>query len=199
MNNFIRSTTKILCTLLLVIGFSNTWANNHTVQVATTNYTKITKVANSQLTLNGAGIRTKLFVKVYTLGLYVPKKSNSAEDLIAMIGPKLVEIHMLREVTAKKFIDALKDGLEDNNSEKVLDKLEPQIETLENLMHKIGKVKEGDIIKLEFNPASGTQLIVNENKIDKPIAGGAEFYNALLNIWLGDDPVDSSLKKSLLG
>lgn len=194
-HNFMR----LLISGLFIFCLSTIWAEGNVVQIAGTTYGGTTKVANNALVLNGAGLRTKFFVKVYTLGLYVPKKNDSADSLIGMSGPKLVEIHMLRDVDAKTFTEALKEGLEDNNSKATLAALKPQVDQLEQLMVQASQVKKGDVVKLEFDPASGTQLMINEHKLGTTIGGGSDFYSALLKIWLGKHAVDGDLKISLLG
>ena len=52
-----------------------------------------TRVANAELTLNGAGLRKRAFFKVYAMGLYVPQKNTSAQALVEQPGPKRVAIH----------------------------------------------------------------------------------------------------------
>ena len=59
-------------------------------------------------------------------------------------------------------------------------------------------VKEKMAITLDFLPRSGTQISVDGAERGKPIPG-EDFYAALLRIWLGDKPVDASLKKAMLG
>jgi hypothetical protein len=194
-----RNIAKLFLSMLLMFAISNIWADDTNIKVAGTSYSAASTVANSKLTLNGVGIRTKFFVKVYALGLYVPKASSSADDLIQMAGPKLVEIHMLRDVDAKTFVEALQEGLNDNNSKDTLATIKPQIDQLEQLMVKTKQVKVGDVLRLEFNPASGTQVILNGSKLGNTLGGGANFYTALLKVWLGKTPVDSDLKLSIMG
>lgn len=182
--------------MFFLIAICNVWAD--TVKVGTTSFSTTATVANKPLVLNGAGMRVKLFHKVYTLGLYVPTKSNSPADLIQMAGPKLLLIQMVRDVDAKTFVKALQEGLEDNNSRDTLDTLKPQIDQLEKLMVQTGTAKIGDVIKFEFNPSVGTQIIMNGKKLGL-IGGGSDFYNAMLKIWLGKESVDGDLKISLLG
>ena len=43
-----------------------------------------------------------------------------------------------------------------------------------------------------------TQVLIDGKPAARPIAG-EDFYRALLRIWLGDQPVQEDLKKSLLG
>ena len=156
-------------------------------------------MAGKPLVLNGAGLRTKFLVKVYALGLYVPQKSNSASQLLTVNGPELVEIHMLRKVDAKTFVEALHEGLEANNSKDTLAKLQPQVNQLDSLMKSVGTANDGDVIKFEYVPASGTQLYVNGSKLGSAIGGGSDFYTAILKIWFGNSPVDKDLKTAVVG
>lgn len=43
--------------------------------------------ASAPLVLNGAGVRSKLFIKIYVGTLYLPSKSQSVPEILAMAGP----------------------------------------------------------------------------------------------------------------
>lgn len=58
--------------------------------------------------------------------------------------------------------------------------------------------KKGDVITVDWVPDTGTVMTYNGKPIGEPMKDVA-FYNAVLKIWLGDKPVDSSLKPQLLG
>jgi len=150
------------------------------------------------LVLNGAGLRTKVIFKVYAAGLYLPEKKSNAADVLALGGPKRVSMVMLRDLGADDLVNALIEGMEKNNPPAVLDKLKPQTSELTRTMASIGEAKKGDVIALDFLPDSGTRVMVNGEARGKPIAG-EEFYRALLRVWLGDNPVEESLKKAFLG
>ena len=157
-----------------------------------------TTVGGQSLTLNGAGLRTRLFFKVYAAGLYVPQKSADPSALLAQTGPRRVSIGMLRDVDAATFAASLLEGLKANHTEEQLATLKAQIDQLLATLKAVGEAKKGDSIQLDFVPATGTQLIVNGQPRGEPIAGDA-LYTALLRIWLGDKPADASLKKAMLG
>ena len=154
--------------------------------------------AGPELVLNGAGLRTRFFIKVYAGGLYLEKKSPTADAVLALQGPKRVSMHLLRNVSAKQILDALHDGVAANNSPAELAKLRPQLDALDGVMNALGPIKEGDVVTLDYVPGSGTVVTVNGQAKGKPIAGTA-LYDALLRVWLGDDPVQDDLKKALLG
>ena len=156
-----------------------------------------TRVANADVTLNGAGLRTRLFFKVYAMGLYVPQKTSNAAQLMDQPGPKRVAIHMLRDVSADAFNEALGEGMRANHSEAEMKAFEPRLKELGAVIAQVGEAKKGMAIYLDWNGAE-TQVLVRGKPTGTPIAG-ADFYKALLKIWLGDRPVQDDLKKALLG
>ena len=156
-----------------------------------------TRVADSDLALNGAGVRTRLFFQVYAIGLYLPQKGSSPAAVLAQPGPKRIAIHMLRDVGADTFTEALADGIRENHSEAEAKALEPRIKELAAIMAEIKEAKKGMAIALDWTGA-GTQLVIQGKPAGRPITG-EDFYRALLRIWLGDKPVQDDLKKALLG
>ena len=75
------------------------------------------KVGGSDLVLNGAGLRAKLFVKVYVGALYVSQKASAAPALLDAATPRRMTMRLLRDIDADTLYGALKDGLNNNNSE----------------------------------------------------------------------------------
>jgi hypothetical protein len=157
-----------------------------------------TRVADTDLTLNGAGLRKRAFFQVYAVGLYLPQKGSSTAAVLGQAGPKRVSIHMLRDVSADAFTEALADGIRANHSEADAKALEPRVKELAAIIAELKEAKKGMAIALEWQPAAGTVMLVNGAARGKPIAG-EDFYRALLRIWIGDRPVQDDLKKALLG
>ena len=151
-----------------------------------------------ELVLNGAGIRTRVFFKVYVGALYLPEKKAAANDVLALAGPKRVSMNMLRDLTAQQLSEALAEGIRNNSSAAEQDVLKARIDELLGIMNALGEAKKGDAILLDFLPESGTRVVVNGQPRGKPIAG-EDFYRALLRIWLGEKPVDADLKNGMLG
>ena len=179
--------------LLLIIAFPAFAA-----EIAGVKIEEKEKFDNSELTLNGAGLRKRAFFQVYAIGLYLPEKKALAADAIAAPGPKRVAIHMLRDVDADQFSGALADGIKDNHGEAEAKVLEPRVKQLAAIMAEMKEAKKGMRITLDWLPAAGTQLTVEGKPVGSPISG-EDFYRALLRIWLGDKPVQDDLKKALLG
>jgi len=156
------------------------------------------RVANAELTLSGAGLRKRAFFQVYAIGLYLAEKKAAAADAIGAAGSKRVAIHMLRDVGADQFTDALMDGMKDNHGEAEMKALEPRLKQLAAIMAEMKEAKKGMRITLDWVPAAGTVVTVDGKASGSPIRG-EDFYRALLKIWLGDNPVQADLKKALLG
>ncbi len=168
------------------------------VEVEGVKFDPTAQVGGQTLQLNGAGLRTRVFFKVYAAGLYVPQKENSAAALLAQKGPRRVEIHMLRNVDADSFAEALMEGLKANHSEAQLAAWKSRIEALQANMKEIGEARKGDVIFFEFTPEAGTRIVVNGQAKGAPIAGD-DFFTAVLRVWIGDKPADAALKKGLVG
>src|SRR5574341_1683887 len=156
------------------------------------------RVANSELVLNGAGLRKRFFVQVYAIGLYLPQKATRGSAVLQQQGPKRIAIHMLRDVSADTFYGALIDGLRGDLSEAEMKAIDPQVKQLASIMTELKEAKKGMAINLDWHPVAGTVMLVNGAARGKPIAG-EEFYRALLRIWIGDKPVQDDLKKDLVG
>lgn len=156
-----------------------------------------TEVESRALVLNGAGLRKRIIFKVYVIGLYLPEKKSDPAAVLALAGPKRVQMHMLRDVGADTFTEALVEGLRKNTSDAEYKTLEPRVNALAATMAQIGEAKKGTDIALDWTGAA-TLVVVNGKPAGKPITG-EDFYRALLRIWLGDRPVQDDLKNSLLG
>ena len=157
-----------------------------------------TQVGDAPVVLNGAGLRKRAFFQVYAIGLYLPQKSASPAAVLGQQGAKRVAIHMLRDVGADTFTEALVDGIRANHSEAEAKALEPRIKELAAIIAELKEAKKGMAIALDWQPQDGTVMVVNGAARGKPIAG-EDFYRALLRIWIGDKPVQDDLKKALLG
>ena len=157
-----------------------------------------TRVGGAELVLNGAGLRKRAFFQVYAIGLYLPQKNSDARAVLEQPGPKRVHIHMLRNVGAEAFTEALAEGIRANHSEAEAKALEPRLGELAAIMAQLKEAKKDMAIALDWQPATGTVLLVNGAPHGKPISG-EDFYRALLRIWLGDKPVQDDVKKALLG
>jgi hypothetical protein len=155
------------------------------------------RVQGRDLVLNGAGARQRFFFNVYAMGLYLPEKKADAAAVLAQPGPKRISLHMLRNVGAESFSEALVEGLKENHSEAEFQALAPGVKALTDIMAEVKEAKKGMVIALDWT-GTATRVSIDGRPVGQPIAG-ENFYRSLLRIWLGDHPVQNDLKKKLLG
>jgi len=155
------------------------------------------QVGNASLQLNGAGIRTRYFFKVYVGALYLGESKHSSATVLADAGAKRLTMHMLRDLSSEKLLEAFEKGLSGNNTAAELAAIEARIKEFYVIFRAANEVAQGDVITLDYFPGEGTRISING--VEKGRVAGAEFNRALLKIWLGDEPVDGDLKKGLLG
>lgn len=147
------------------------------------------------LKLNGAGVRSKLFMDIYIAQLYLEQPATTMDAILADTGRKRVVMHFLySEVQKDKLTEAWNDGFKDNNSPAELANLQERINQFNALFV---DAKKGDVIVLDYHPTSGTTVQIKGEK--RGVVPGADFNAAMLKIWLGDKPVNATLKEQLLG
>ena len=157
-----------------------------------------TKLGQTELVLNGAGLRKRAIFKIYVAGLYLTEKRKSPADVFALAGPKRASITLMRNLPARELADALKDGIRKNSSPEEQQALKDRVEELAANLLALRQGQQGDVITVDWLPDVGTLVILNGEVKGNPIPG-YDVYRALLRVWLGDRPTSSGLKKALLG
>lgn len=167
------------------------------IEVSGFKYEDSIKVAGKDLLLNGAGVRTKFIVKVYSAGLYLQTKESTVDGVLKADGPRRMRLVMLRDVSSDDFGNAFMSGLNSNVSKEDKAKIITQITKYGEMFAQLAAIKKGDILDTDWIPGTGTQCYLNGKKIGSVIPDQL-FYNSVLRIWLGDKPADSTLKGKLL-
>lgn len=181
----------------LVLACTALGVNAATIEVAGIKFEDTVKLGGTDLRLNGAGIRYKAIFKVYAAGLYIKEKKSTTVDILALAGPKRVSLHFLRDVSSEDFGRGFMDGLKNNTERAERSKFVGQYQRFGDMFATVPELKKGDTIHVDWVPGSGTTLVLNGKRIIEPDPDPA-FYNALLRIWLGEKPVDTSLRKAML-
>jgi hypothetical protein len=171
----------------------------HAAELEGVNLEDRIRVDGRELQLNGLALRTRFIFKVYVAGLYLPAKATSANEAIYAKGPKRIILVMMRDATAEQFFESIDGGMRANNSEAQIAAVKTQVDELMTMIRAVGQSKKGARIVLDYAPSNGgTTLFVDGVAQGKPMAG-EPFFQALLRIWLGEDPVQLDLKEALLG
>jgi hypothetical protein len=185
---------KALAFALLVTG----GAAQAQVTVNGVKYDDALDLRGTKVQLNGAGTRYKAVFKVYTAGLYLPRKVNSPEEVFAMPGAKRITVTMLRDIDSSELGKLFARGMEDNMDRSAFSKLIPGVMRMSQLFSDIKRLNAGDGFTLDWVPGTGAIVSVKGVPQGEPFRE-PEFFLAILRIWLGPVPADWKLKDALLG
>ncbi len=151
---------------------------------------------NTELVLNGGGIRKKLFFKLYTAGLYVQAKTSNAADLINADKPEVMRLTITSGViSSSNMSEAIEEGFKKSTKDNTAP-LRTKIDEFINTFKK-DVIKEGDVFEIWYIPGVGVKSYKND-KLQSTVPG-LDFKKALFGIWFSDTPADEDLKKGLLG
>jgi hypothetical protein len=152
------------------------------------------EVGGQSLVLDGLGLRSKFFIKVYVGGLYLPQKEKSAAKVMSADAPRRMVMHFLYGVSKEQMCDAWKEGLEQNTPKAPVD-VKKAFTTLCGWMEPIPK---GNELALTYTPGKGTEVEVNGKA--KGTLEGKPTADAILGTWIGPDPgPGADFKKAVLG
>ncbi|CAD5374940.1 Chalcone_isomerase domain-containing protein [Rubrivivax sp. A210] len=190
-----KSRILLLATLMAATSAS---AQPQPIELAGVRHPPTMTVGGKDLLLNGAGIRYKFVVKVYTAGLYLGARASTPAAVLASPGPRRLHVTMLRAIDANELGRLFTRGLQDNAPKEEFSRLIPGTLRMSEIFSARKKLAAGDSFSVDWLPGAGTVILVNGQPQGEPVKE-PEFYNALLRIWLGASPADWLLKDALLG
>jgi len=154
------------------------------------------KAGESSVTLNGGGIRKKLFFKLYVGGLYLANKSGDAKGIINADEAMAVKLQITSGmISSENMSEAINEGFEKSTGGNVAplkDKISKFVDTF-----KRSEIVEGNVFDIVYVPGKGVESYKNGTL--QSTVEGLEFKKALFGIWLCDEPADDDLKEKMLG
>lgn len=169
-------------------------ASASAVTVAGVNIADTASVNGQNLVLNGAGLRKKFVVKVYTGALYLPAKQSNPAAILAADTPRRMVMHFVYDVEKGKIAEAWSEGLEANvpNASAEVKK------NFQSLSSWMADMKEGQEIVMTYVPGTGTTVQV-AGATRGTLAGKAT-ADAILSTWIGPKPgPGGDFKDAVLG
>jgi hypothetical protein len=158
-------------------------------------------IGGKKMAKNGSGVRTKsIFGTLYFLTLYVPEnlkgkdgkaiiEANEPMSMILVLDSKLVSRERFVETVKEGFAKSASAGYASLKTKAFMD----QFNTI--------KFTKGDVVYMTYTPAGlTTQFKFKETGKTQNLGSiaGLDLKKALFAIWLGTNPVQDSLKASLL-
>ncbi|MDY8136381.1 chalcone isomerase family protein [Aquimarina sp. 2201CG5-10] len=184
---------KITLVLIALISFTAANAQIRVGSKAVLPYEQT--FAETELKLNGAGLREVLWIDLYAGGLYLQGKNKDPRAILDADETMAIKLNIVSGfVTQKKMIKAVEDGFQKATfgNTKALD---------ERIKKFIGFFSEpivkNDIFDLVYVKDVGVKAFKNDKELG--LIKGRDFKYALFKIWLGDEPASEALKKGMLG
>lgn len=155
-------------------------------------------LAGKALVLNGAGIRYRGPFKVYTAALYTTNPVGSPAAFHADDGNKRLVITMLREIKSSQMGRLFMKGVQKNLSPGDLGNVISELPRMGQIFSANKRLLPGEQLVIDWVHGSGMQISARGELQGEPFESRA-FFDALMNIWLGQSPADWRLKDALLG
>ncbi|MET3107397.1 hypothetical protein AAKU67_001534 [Oxalobacteraceae bacterium GrIS 2.11] len=156
------------------------------------------QVDGQTLLLNGSGPLSVNRVKIYTVGIYMPVRKSTAQEILALPGIVRVKIAMLKSVESETMSRRFIADVHANTSKDDRLIIANQILTLGMGFGAIGDWNVGDVMYIDWIPSKGTVISWNNKQVAEPLKNQL-LMQSILKIWLGDNVYDTKLKRLLLG
>jgi hypothetical protein len=151
---------------------------------------------NNKLILNGAGVRKKGPVDLYVAGLYTISKEKDPHKITDAMEPMAIKIVIISGMVSSKRMDkAIHEGFSKSTHGNTAP-FEDRIDTFSKALSE--DITKGTRYDLVFLPDKNIIRVLKNDQSVTEIKG-LDFKKVLFGIWLGDDPVDKNLKKTMLG
>jgi len=161
-------------------------------EVAGVTLPETTSAAGKTLILNGAGLRTRFFFKVYVIGLYLERPATDAGAVLGTDSVRRAELHTLRALSGPEIASAIGSAFEQNAGDAATG-LKDRLERFESMFP---AAEAGDTLALTYLPGRGTSVVAKGKEVG--VVEGKDFADVLFSVWIGAKPVDPALREALL-
>ena len=135
----------------------------------------------------------RIFFKLYDVALYAPP-NRSAQDVLNASTPFRLQFRYLREIDKAIILKSAQKMLERNLSDAQMEQIEDRVTRINEGYR---TVEDGDHSALTFVPGEGTTLSINGAPV--VTIEGSDFARLYFKIWLGETPLSTELRQSVLG
>lgn len=168
------------------------------------------KAENSQLVLNGAGLRTVFGFKVYAAGLYLLEKNSDAKMVLDADSPMALKMQWRRAVPPQKINDVFFESFAEAAGAPEADMYGPKNDygpLTKEIVLFMSWVSQKETTPEHawtyiYIPGKGTAVYMFDGKEENLMGTikGLDFKKVLFGIWLAEEPpVGVKLKKNLMG
>ncbi|WP_419812877.1 chalcone isomerase family protein [Bacterioplanoides sp.] len=150
------------------------------------------------LSLKGAAIRrTYGIIKTYVGQLYLADTNLTAEQILASEGARRMVFHIVtNRARNRRFISSINDSLPQNLSAEEIAVLRPRLDKMGSLLDV--PLEKDTVFYIEWEPASQLNYLVVNGEL-KGSVPGLDINNAILQLWIGENPIGRDFKQEILG
>lgn len=135
----------------------------------------------------------RFFFKLYDVALYLSPGSTPGDVLKANTSYRL-QFRYLREIDKSIILESADKMLRKNLSPAELEQIAERVNRINEAYR---TVKDGDRSSLTYLPGIGTTLRINNESV--VTIEGEDFARLYFKIWLGEQPISTELRQSVLG
>jgi hypothetical protein len=156
-------------------------------------------VRGTKLQLNGAAVRSRAFIKIWAGGLYLPRKASTLNDVLSQPGVKRWHVVLMRDVDGKEMGKQFTNTISKDASKSEFVALIPTIARVGEIFSQKKQLNTGESFTLEWLPSQEVNLYFNNKLATVEPFTDKVLFAVLMRKYLGDPPLDASLKAKLLG
>ena len=147
------------------------------------------------LTLNGLASYSELRKEYFIAALYLETFSQDSGSIMNYSGMKRMEMRIvIDEWSPRRFAQHWNQAILINNEEEAQKKHSDQILAFIDIPQEA--LITGDRLTIDLHPTAGTTIYLNGNKVFN--TPNIEFFDVLLNTWIGSRPPSSDFKRDIL-
>lgn len=152
---------------------------------------------HAELKLNGASMRVVYGVVDSYIGkLYLEHPVTDEKALVEADEFKRMTFQVvMKRISGRRMAKAMYDALQLNLSAEEAINLEARLQTMVDMFD--SSLRQGQEGYIEWVPGVGSRIVIKGEV--KGIIPGKDLNDAILNIWVGDNPVGTTFKRQVLG
>jgi len=146
--------------------------------------------------LNGLALEQQFNKDRYIAAVYSERLSGNAHELLDNSMPRSLQVRIIADrLSARRFRNQWMEGIAINNAGNTLSGQAENMVTFANLFK--GRFIAGDQLRVDYAADSGTtSIFLNDVLLGK--VADREFFNTLLNAWIGPVPPSTEFRDNLM-
>lgn len=151
--------------------------------------------ANAQPRLNGLATNSEFGKERFIAALYTNNRSTNVEDLFSNTIHRRMELKVTADSISARSINSMWiEGMAINNPSAALEAEADNLAALNNMIRR--RLRAGDVLTFDAEPANG--MTVSLNGVGLGHIRSNEFFNMLLRTWIGNIPLSTEFRDSLM-